>query len=93
MHMQMKANTWRYGLQMAVGWKWWCCSQDILKQIACELEQEPEEQNEWNILLPRGWQLELDLSLTQLHFLSFTGIQIQGSFCSHMQTLHHKHGY
>ena len=83
-HMQMKTNTWCYGLQMSVGWKWWCCSQVMLKQMACELQQVPEEQNEWNLLLPWGSQLELDLSLIQLHFLLFTGIQIQGSLCSHL---------
>lgn len=71
----------------------WCWSQVMLKQMACELQQVPKEQNEWNFLLPWESQLELDLSLTQLHFLSFTGIQIQGFLCSCLQTLHHKHPY
>jgi len=37
---------------MAVGWKCWCCSQVILKQMACELQQVTEKQKEWNLLLP-----------------------------------------
>lgn len=41
--------------------------------------------------LPRESQPQLDLSLTQLHFLSFTGIQTQGFLCSCLQTLHHEH--